>query len=673
MGAKPQISEHEQALLDLSKDRRLAHSVLFKHRHPLETPPFHGEMIDDFHGPIQKLVDEAFRGGGKSTIGEEGTCLGALYNDFFNCVIVSSTEKRAGERLEAIKHEIENNDLLIELFGAQVGSIWQAQKIVLQNGVCIQALGVGQAVRGIKHHQFRPDMLWIDDIEDEESVKTPEACHERLKWLYSTLLPVCAKDARIRVTGNRLSPDAVVTKLAEDPSWISRRYPISYVDIETAEEKATWPEFRDMDWVRTTRAEYERLGLDQAWASEFMCEAISQAVKPFKVDDYRVVPRVRTWEPVYVMYDPAKTTKNLRHQSHTAKVAFSWIGHKIVVWDGWARPIPPSELIDDIFLTDREFSPVAIKVEENGLEEWLNEPLRIEQERRKIFLPHLGAERAPRDKDAFIRSLQPWFSSNQVEFAKDIGEARSQLINYPSGRKDWLNVLAYALRLRPGDPIYEGFSQENIADDLEANYRSKRYLCLNADGACVTAALVQFDGTLSVIADWILSGDAHQCVETICRLASLVGGAIDIVVPPKEADQFKAKGLIAALVRIPKSYRVGFTPETGRAEIRDFIALRTSRPLLQVSTQATWTLRAFSGGYHRKQKGPGSMDGIPEPGAYATLMEAIESFAAIMRVGVEDTPNISGHMRTGRDGRRYHALIGDRHDRRDDRADPQLG
>lgn len=657
MAAKEKLSEHEQALLDLSKDRRLAHSVLFKHRHPLETPPIHGEMVDDFHSAIQKLVDEAFRGAGKSTIGEEGTCIGALFNDFFNCVIVSSTERRAAERLEAIKHEIENNDLIIELFGEQTGAIWQANKVVLQCGVCIQALGVGQAVRGIKHHQFRPDFLWIDDIEDEESVKTPEACHERLKWLYSTLLPVCAKDARIRVTGNRLSPDAVVTKLADDPSWVSRRYPISYVDIETAEEKATWPEFRDMEWIRTTRLEYERLGLDQAWASEYMCEAISQAVKPFKLEDYRVSPRVRTWEAVYVMYDPAKTTKNLRHQSHTAKVAFSWVGNKIVVWDGWARPIPPSELIDDIFKSDREFSPVAIRVEENGLEEWLNEPLRFEQARRRVFLPHLGPMRAPRDKDAFIRSLQPWFSSAQVEFAKEISEARSQLINYPSGRKDWLNVLAYALKLRPGDPIYEGFGPEHIVEDLDANYRSKRYLCLNADGTCVAGVLVQFDGILSVIADWILSGDAYQCVGDICRMASLVGGAIDVVVPPKESDQFRNKGVIAALNRIPRDYEIGYQPESGRAEIRDLLAMRRARPLLLVNGEASWTLRAFSGGYHKKA----GVDGLPEPGAYATLMEALESFAGQMRLGAEDAPgNVAGTMRTARDGRRYHALIGDR-------------
>lgn len=620
-------------------------------------------MIDDFHGQDPQIVDETFRGGGKSTIGEEATCIQAQFESFKNCVIVGSTAPRAFERLEAIKHEIENNDHLIELFGEQVGSIWQASKAVLVSGVCLQALGVGQAVRGIKHHEFRPDYVWVDDIEDEESVKTPEASHDRLKWLFGTLLPVCAKGARVRVTGNRLSPDAVVTKLSEDPDWKPRRIPICHQNIHTGEEEATWPELYDMEWINKKRAEYNRLGLDQVWASEYMCEAISQAIKPFKVEDYRVVPRTRSFEQVYVMYDPAKTTKNLRHQAQTGKAVFSWMNNKLIVWDGFARAIMPSELIDDIFKMDKEYSPISIKVEADGLEEWLMEPLRSEQTRRRILLPHLGPERAPRDKDAFIRSLQPWFSTGQVEFAKDLPEFRTGLINYPSGKKDALNALAYALKMKPGQPVYEGFNDENIEQDLEATTKSKCYLSLNSDGNYCTGVLMQYDGALCVIADWIEAGDSGQCMEKICKQASLSAGLFEIIVHPKELDQYQNKGVCAALRRIPLTYRSGRPLESGRAEIRSLLGRRTARPLILVSSQATWTLRALSGGYFKTPLRHGKEhEGDAEPNVYRVLMESVETFAGMMHT--EEVEQFSGHLRTSRDGRQYHALIGDRHERR---------
>lgn len=653
------MSEHQQILTTLAKDRRLAHAVLFAHRHPLPTPSFHGEMIDDFHSFDLQIVIEAFRGGGKSTTGEEASTTKAVFTDFANGVIVSSTQTRAAERLEAIKHELENNEKIINLFGEQVGAIWQAHKIVLLNGVCIQALGVGQAVRGIKHHAFRPDFVWIDDIEDEESVKTPEACFERLKWLYGTLLPVCAKEAVVRVTGNRLSPDAVVTKLAANNEWKSRRYPICYNDVETGREIATWPEFRDILWIESKRKEYRDLGLDQVWASEFMCEALAETIRPFKVENINVVPRTRTWDAVFAMYDPAKTTKDLKQQAHTGKAVWSWIGQKLIIWEAWGKPIMPSELINDIFTTEKNYSPVLMRVEADGLEEWLNEPLRIEQFRRRQLLPNLGPERAPRDKDNFIRALQPFFASGLVEFAFDLPELRAQLLNFPSGRKDILNALAYALKLRPGQLIYDAFAEDNIFEDLEATTKSTPYLCLNADGLNVTGALAQYDGALSVIADWIEAGDAGQCVETIVKQASLLAGKFQIIVPPKEFSDFDNKGVIAALRRLPRTAAMGSDLTRGKAEIRDFLAKRNKRPLLRVSTAASWTLRAFSGGYQFSVGKKGHVDGEAEQGAYRTLMEGLESFAGIMQHDEEDTDD-DGLYRDSRDGRRYRSLIGNR-------------
>lgn len=654
--------QHQSVLLDLHRDRKLAHAVLFKHRHPLPTTKEHGQMIEDFHSHNERYVEEAFRGFGKSTVGEEAVAICGAFVDFTNCLIVSSTQTRAAERLEAVKHELENNDVLIEVFGQQVGEVWQAYKIVTQNNVCIQAIGVGQAVRGVKHHENRPDFLWIDDIEDEESVKTPEACHDRLKWLYGTLLPVCAKHARIRVTGNRLSPDAVVTKLSEDRSWISRRYPICYLDVGTGAETATWPELRDMAWIHNARDEYYRLGLEQTWASEYMCEAQNELAKSFKPEDYRVIPRIRVWEPMQVMYDPAKTSKDQKQQAHYGKALFSWVGNRLVVWDGFTKAMQPSELFEDIFKTEQQHGLMTIGLEKDGLEEWLSEPLRAEQLRRRTFLPQIEYLKAPKDKFGFIRALQPHATSGMIEFAKDMPEFRAQLINFPSGRIDGLNALAYALTLRPGQPVYDGFHDDHVSEGLNASLRSKPYLCLNSDGTNVTGVLVQYDGALAIIADWIEGGDPGQHIEAICKQASLLAGNYQIIVPPKEFDPYDNKGTVAAVRRLPREVAQGSMIEKGRAELRDLLGRRSQNPLLMVSSSATWTLRAFSGGYCKAFNRSGMVDGEPKVGAYRTLMESLESFAGMMHYQQTEGEEV-GLFRTSRHGSRYRSLIGDRHAR----------
>ena len=659
--AKGKRDAHTSVLTELMRDRRLAHAVFFKHRHPLATPAFHGDLIDDFHCQDRQVVDEAFRGGGKSTLGEEAMAIQGQFFDFANGVIVSSTEGRAIERLEAIKHELSTNESMLEVFGDQVGPIWQAHKIVMVSGVCMQALGVGQAVRGIKHHEFRPDYIWVDDMEDEESVKTPEASYARLKWLYGTLMPVCAKNARIRVTGNRLGVDAVVMKLANDPDWRARRVAITHTDFETGKEVATWPELYDMEWIEKKRSEYERLGMSQVWASEYMCEAMAENSRSFKPENIHVVPRVRTWQPTIAIWDPAKTSKNLRQQSHYAKVVVSWIGRKLIVWKAWGKPLVPSELLDDIFDTEVEFSPLSLNVEQDGLEEWLMQPLRLEQTKRRIMLPHLHGMRAPKDKDAFIGAMQPFFASNEIEFAEDMPELRAQLLNFPSGRKDIANALAYAFKLRPGHPIYDGFTEENIVEDLSPNLRSNRWLCLNGDGSYVTGALVQFDGTLSIVADWIEGGDTGVAVDTICKQAALTGGGkYDVVVPEKEVDQYRNKGIVAALKRLPREYRVGTDAGRGRAELQGLLGRRRDRPLVLCSDRASWTLRALAGGYHGSVDRAGVSNNVPDAGPYATLMEGLECFAGIMQhndMGT-DIAHQGGLYRESRGGVIYRSLIG---------------
>lgn len=662
MPQKTKVSDHQKVLLLFHQNRNLAHETLFSHRHNLARAPFHPEQVELFHSQEPRAGIEAFRGAAKSTIGEECVTLEAGYADFMNCVIVGSTETRAIERLESIKHEFENNEDLIELFGEQSGGVWQGKKIVLKDGPCIQALGVGQAVRGIKHLQFRPDLVWLDDIEDDDSVRTPEASHARLRWLYKTLLPVCAKHARVRITGNRLSPDAVLTKLAQNRMYKWMRVPIKYLSMETGQWEAAWPELYDMAWIEAKEQEYNELGLDQEWASEYMCEAIAQSIKPFKPEHYIVNARTRTFEPAIAIWDPAKTSKNLRHQAHYGRGVGSWVGRKLFIWELGAKAMMPSELIDDIFDTERRFQCMRLKVEKDGLDDWLMEPLRKEQLDRRILLPHLEAISAPKDKDGFIRSLEPFFESREIEFCCDLQEARSQMLNFPSGRKDILNVLAYFLKARPGQLIYTGFGPECIEEEMEISLYTNRYLVLNSDGTFLTAQLVQYDGVLQVMGDWVEAGDPGQYLERIIRQALLTATTdFEIVVPPKEFDKYQNKGIVSALRRIPRDCKNGNTYDRGREVIRELLSTRSDRPNLIVDPRkASWTMRALSGGYCYGVNSAGRPEEFAAEGVYRTLMEGLESFAGIMHHETEASVADESNFRVGRDGRSYRSLIGNR-------------
>src|ERR1700679_2950042 len=150
------VASRDEIIECLARNPRLAHATIFPVRHGDELPDFHLEMSDAWHSPESPVITEAFRGGAKSTIAEEAIVVMAFLRQFKNAIILGDNETRAKERLTSIKHELEHNSDIEELFGTLVGEPWTETKIVLTNGTVLQAYGRGQSLRGAKHLAQRP-------------------------------------------------------------------------------------------------------------------------------------------------------------------------------------------------------------------------------------------------------------------------------------------------------------------------------------------------------------------------------------------------------------------------------------------------------------------------------------------------------------------------------------
>lgn len=644
--------ERETLIVRLGRDHRLAHQSLFTHRHPDETPAFHYEIIDDLHGASRRVLELAFRGAAKSTIAEEYITIDACFRRFRNFIIVGESATRACERLAAIKHELDFNEHLQTLFGNLHGVTWNEDKVVLTNGVVIQAFGRGQSLRGTKHDDVRPDGCLIDDIEDEESVNSPDGRDKTERWLMRTLLPALAPRAKVRMLANMLDPDCLAVRLRKTGLWTVREYPWEYLAPDGA-RVATWPARFPLTHIDPTREEYVRAGMLNEYMQEYMVQAIDPSTRVFTSAMFKVEPRVRSWEPTYAMYDPARTVK--ASSAHTGKVVFSWVGSRLVIWEGDGQLWLPDKIISDMFDTYDSYSPIKIGVEKEGLEEFLLQPLRAEQTRRHQIIP-VEVMPAPVGKLAFIRSLQPFFSSGDVVFARDLPVLQQQLLSFPTGRIDVPNALAYALRMRPGLPIYENFSSRNVADDLPIVRNTACYLALGATRQFTTGVLCQVVGTgLHVVADWVMEGDPGSVLQDLLKQARLLGvEKPSLFAGAQHWQTYDTVGLQAAIRAARAHMATGGDPTSGREELRRLIDAQThGRASLRVSPKARWTLNGFSGGYARKVVKGGAIVGTADEGVYKTLMEGLESFVAttvgtLMRDG-EDEPNYA----TDAQGRRY--------------------
>src|SRR5882672_11679448 len=152
------------ALKVISEDRALASAMIFPHRHPQASPPFHVEIMDAWRSSDEFVLVEAFRSAAKSTLSEEFLLLEACFGNFGYCLILGETYTKACQRLEAIKNEAAKNMKLLTLFGKlskTSGGLWNEHQFELPNGVLLEAHGWEEEFRGFKWNDIRPDRAYL--------------------------------------------------------------------------------------------------------------------------------------------------------------------------------------------------------------------------------------------------------------------------------------------------------------------------------------------------------------------------------------------------------------------------------------------------------------------------------------------------------------------------------
>lgn len=121
-----------------------------------------------------KRVVAAPRGHAKSTsLTFKGTIHAVAYGYKHYPIIISDSSEQAEGFLDNIRVEFEENEALREDFGDLTGKVWRNNVLITSTNIKVEAIGSGKKIRGRKHRNWRPDLLVLDDIENDENVRTP--------------------------------------------------------------------------------------------------------------------------------------------------------------------------------------------------------------------------------------------------------------------------------------------------------------------------------------------------------------------------------------------------------------------------------------------------------------------------------------------------------------------
>lgn len=417
--------------------------VYFGHYVGYATAPFQKELFGITESDkVRMAVVEAFRGSGKTTIMNLSypiwAILGKQRKKFV--VLLAHTQEQARQYLKNIKQELEQNALLRADLGPfeEPNDEWRGTSIVLPKyGARITVVSSEQKMRGLRHHQYRPDLILADDLEDLQSVKTKEGRDKLYEWLMGDVIPAGDLHTKIIVIGTRLHNDSLIMRLRQNIddgklAGIHRRYPLM-----NDERIPVWPA------KFPTPAEIESLHQtvpnEQAWQREYLLKIIpddDQLVHEDWIAYYDELPSEERGDYRYAIVGIDLAISQSDTADYTAMVAAKVFGSgdNLRVY---ILPHPVNERLDFPQTVDRvralskAIGRPKLIIENVGYQQALIDQLKTYNLFAIGFSPHGG------DKRAKLTMATPMVQNGKILFPKKgVEELLVQLIGFGVEKHD---------------------------------------------------------------------------------------------------------------------------------------------------------------------------------------------------------------------------------------------
>ena len=428
-------------------------------------PAFHLELWDLCCSSHPLVAVAAPRSHGKSTaVSHAYTLAAVLFRDRKFVLLVSDTETQAINFLNDIKQDLKDNEDLIDLFQIKEFKKETETDIIVefQDGAQFRIMcrGAEQRVRGLKWNQARPDLIVIDDFENDEAVASKERREKLRRWFNGALLPCRAKHGIVRMVGTVMHLDSLLNRLLPEdshklsvieplktwsrekkPVWKSIRYRAHNEDFS----QLLWPEQYTRDFFESRRADLTQQGIPEIYSQEYLNYPIDESTSYFRRDDFVELgqielARIKNGEKLvnyYVGTDLAVSTKDRSDWSVFVVVAADDKGTLHVMdvrrgrWDSW-------EIINEFFAIQQKYTPHWFTMEKGSINSSLAPILRTEMLSRNVYI-NLITSVANKDKQTRARGIQARLRAGAVKFNKDAywyPELEDEFVRFPKSRHD---------------------------------------------------------------------------------------------------------------------------------------------------------------------------------------------------------------------------------------------
>lgn len=459
-----------------------------------ESPQWHHDAWELCCTENKYVALAAPRGHAKSTAITLGYGLATLlFRERKFMILVSDTESQASLFLGTFKQELQENEVLIDLFGLKKNEkgLVQFQKdsetdiiVEFEDGhkFRIIAKGAEQKLRGLIWNGSRPDIVIGDDMENDELVMNKERRAKMKRWFYGALMPVLSQNGIMRLVGTILHMDALLESFMPNPNdkqtvidglkmyskkrmlWKSIKWKAHNEDFS----KILWSERFDAQRFIDLKNDFAMQGMPDVYSQEYLNVPIDESSTYFRRTDFLPIREEDKKQNLlyYVTADLAISEKE-RADYSVFLIAGVDEDKRIHVKNVIRERMDGREIVDTLIAIQKLYDPVAVGIEDMQVSKSIGPFLNEAMHSSNTYLTLFPMKHGGKDKLTRARSIQARMRAKGVKFDKEADwyqKFEDELMRFPRDKHDdQVDCFAYlGLML---DKIIEAPSNKELEDE----------------------------------------------------------------------------------------------------------------------------------------------------------------------------------------------------------------
>lgn len=442
----------------------------FPHYIKGEASAFHRWFFDTVPGLLdaktgQLIEVSAPRGEAKSTLGTQLVTLWLVVTNrqWFIPIVMDSFDQ-AATMLEAVKVELESNPRLAMDFpdACGRGRVWNAGVIVTANGRKVQAFGSGKKMRGLRHGPHRPGFVLLDDIENDENVRSKEQRDKTEAWVKKVVMPLGPPDGSMHILylNTILHHDSVANRFHQNPMW--KR--VKFKAIERWPDRMDlWQEWEDVfknDGEEAADAFYAARKVDMDQGAQVSWPTVRPLLRLMKIrasdhhafdceyqndpsnEENATFTAMQFWfeikrEWIYRGIDDPSMGRSARKGDPCCILVGASPRNelKLHIVEAILARIKPDKQIEKIIDFQREYRCITWGIEDTAFQEYFRQQLVKESAKFFIPVPAVGVHN-DRDKDILIEGVAPHVNNGLILFNQRHTVFNDNVKHYPEAAHD---------------------------------------------------------------------------------------------------------------------------------------------------------------------------------------------------------------------------------------------